>query len=65
MILTAQRRGEVATMRWSDIDFDRAIWTVPAAIAKNARVHEVPLSSQALDVLRSVPRFVGSDLVFR
>ena len=51
-------------MRWSDIDFERAIWTVPAAIAKNGRVHGVPLSSQTLDVLRSVPRFVDSDLVF-
>jgi integrase len=43
LILTAQRRGEVTTMRWSDIDFDRAVWTIPAAVAKNARVHEVPL----------------------
>jgi integrase len=43
LILTAQRRGEVTMMRWSDIDFDRAVWTIPAAVAKNARVHEVPL----------------------
>jgi integrase len=64
LALTAQRRGEVTTMRWSDIDFARAIWTVPAAVAKNGRVHEVPLSRPVLDILMSLPRFVGSDLVF-
>ena len=64
LILTAQRRGEIATMRWSDVDLDRATWTVPAAIAKNGRVHEVPLSLQALEILTAIPRFVGSDLVF-
>src|SRR3954467_3350218 len=51
LILTAQRRGEVTTMRWSDIDFERAIWTVPAAIAKNGRVHEVPLSKLSIKIL--------------
>ena len=64
LLLTAQRRGEVTTMRWSDLDFERAVWTVPAAVAKNGRVHEVPLSRAALDILERLPRFVGSDLVF-
>jgi len=44
-------------MRWSDIDFNRAIWTVPADVAKNARVHEVPLSQPVLDLLVGLPRF--------
>jgi len=64
LILTAQRRGEIATMRWSDVNLDRATWTVPAAIAKNGRVHEVPLSEPALEILTALPRFVGADLVF-
>src|SRR3954451_3500389 len=63
LILTAQRRGEVTSMRWSDIDFERGVWTIPAAVAKNGRVHEVPLSQPVLDVMRALPRFVGSDLV--
>jgi integrase len=42
LLLTGQRRGEVTTMRWSDVDLQRAVWTVPAATAKNGRVHEVP-----------------------
>jgi integrase len=64
MALTAQRRGEVATMRWSQVDFERAVWTIPASVAKNGRVHEVPLSSLALDIIRKLPRFSGSDLLF-
>ena len=64
LLLTGQRRGEVTTMRWSDLDFERAVWTVPAAVAKNGRVHEVPLSRTAQDILKRLPRFVGSDLVF-
>jgi integrase len=64
LLLTAQRRGEVTSMRWSDLNFERAVWTVPAAVAKNGRVHEVPLSRTAQDILKRLPRFVGSDLVF-
>jgi len=64
LIVTAQRRDEVAGMRWSEIDEARALWTIPGDRAKNGRAHEVPLSAPALDVLRSLPRLDGSDLVF-
>jgi hypothetical protein len=47
LILTGQRRGEVAGMRWSEIDLERAVWTIPAARSKNGRSHEV----QALNVI--------------
>jgi integrase len=63
-LITAQRRGEVTTMRWSNIDLTRAVWTIPGDIAKNGQVHEVPLSDLALGILRTLPRFAGSDLVF-
>ena len=64
LALTAQRRNEVSHMRWSEIDFGRRVWTIPAARSKNDQSHEVPLSDAALEVLRSVPRFLGSDYVF-
>ncbi len=64
LILTAQRRDEVAAMRWSEIDETRALWTIPGERAKNGRTHEVPLSAPAIDILRSIPRLDGSDLVF-
>ena len=64
LILTGQRRSEVAEMRWSEIDLERAIWTIPAARSKNSQSHEVPLSGPAVSTLKSLPRFLGSDLVF-
>jgi integrase len=64
MALTGQRRGEVVGMRWSQLNIDQAAWTIPAEIAKNGRAHEVPLSATALDIIRALPRFVSSDLVF-
>ena len=64
LLVTGQRRSEVAGMKWSDIDFDKNIWTIPREIAKNDRTHDVPLSPLALDILESVPRFAKRDLIF-
>ena len=69
LFMTAQRLGEVADMRWSEIDLDMAVWTIPAARAKNGKAHDVHLSNCAVALLRSLPRFVlpdnsESDLVF-
>jgi integrase len=55
LILTGQRRGEVAGMRWSELDLDSALWTLPRERVKNDRRHEVPLSKQAVAILRQVP----------
>jgi integrase len=63
LLLTAQRRDEVAGMEWREIDLVKRVWTIPRHKAKNDRVHEVQLSDAALDVLRSLPR-VGDGLVF-
>jgi integrase len=62
LILTGQRRSEVAGMMWSEIDLDAALWTLPRERVKNARRHEVPLSKQAVAILRSVPRIDGSSV---
>ncbi len=64
LILTGQRRGEVAGMRWSELDLDKGIWTLPAKRAKNATSHIIPLTPLAIFILKSVPRFLDSDLVF-
>ena len=63
LVLTGQRRQEVASMRWADVNFDRALWTLPREMTKADRVHEVPLSTEALAVLRALPR-MHSELVF-
>ena len=53
-LLTAQRGGEVETMRWQDIDLDARSWTIPAEMAKNGLAHFVPLSDAAVDLLRGL-----------
>ena len=45
-LLTAQRGGEVRTMRWEDVDVASGWWTIPGQIAKNGLAHRVPLSPQ-------------------
>lgn len=56
LILTAQRRGEVAQMQWPQLDFANRVWTIPAHVAKNKREHVLPLSDLAIEVLERVPR---------
>lgn len=63
LVLTGQRRGEVTGMRWSEIDFEGRVWTIPAVRSKNGQAHDVPLSEPVIEILQSVPRFLGSDYV--
>lgn len=56
LLLTGQRRGEVALMEWAHLDMDRATWTIPAELSKNGREHQLPLSPQALRLINAVPR---------
>jgi integrase len=64
LALTGARRDEVAQMEWREIDFDCALWTLPAARSKNRREHAIPLSDAALEILRSLPRIERSGFVF-
>lgn len=64
VILTGQRRGEVAGIQWSELDLTNATWTIPAKRAKNATQHTVPLTPLAVSILENLPRFAGSDFVF-
>lgn len=48
LILTGQRREEVAGMSWSELDRATSTWTIPADRAKNRAVHIVPLSADAV-----------------
>jgi integrase len=52
LILTGQRRGEVAGMAWGEISDDMATWTLPGVRTKNGVAHTVPLNATARDLLR-------------
>jgi integrase len=64
LILTGQREREVADMSWSEINFDQALWTIPAIRMKGARAHEIPLVATAVALLKSLPRFTAGEYVF-
>src|SRR6185369_16554576 len=64
-LLTAQRRTEVLGMRWTELDLEEGWWTIPAERAKNKMAHRVPLTPQALDLLRRIRALAeGSPYVF-
>lgn len=50
------RPGELRLSEWSEFDFDKAIWTIPAAKMKMRRPHRVPLPRQAVEILRALGR---------
>lgn len=64
LILTAQRRDEVALAEWAEIDLDAATWTIPGARMKNGETHTVPLSPAVLAILQAVPRFPNCPYIF-
>lgn len=63
-LLTAQRGGEVFTMRWQDIDIDGGWWTIPGSVAKNEQPHRVPLTQPALDILKARRSAARTDAVW-
>jgi len=63
-ILTAARSSEVRLATWDEIDLNARVWTVPAERIKAGRTHRVPLSDDAVALLRGLPRFEGSPYVF-
>ncbi|EAR3735627.1 DUF4102 domain-containing protein [Salmonella enterica] len=53
-LLTLVRPGEASGARWCEIDMDNALWIIPAARMKKRREHRVPLSPQAVAVLKQL-----------
>lgn len=60
LVLTLQRRSEVAGMRWEEITPDLTTWTIPASRTKNGKEHIVHLSEPARQVLASLHRQTDS-----
>ena len=62
MLLTLARKEEVSMARWRNVKLDAALWTIPQT--KNGQPHVVPLSTQAVALLRDLVRGEPDQLVF-
>lgn len=63
-ILTAARSGEVRDATWAEVDLDSAVWTISADRMKAGKEHRIPLSDDAVQLLRNLPRFEDCNLIF-
>jgi integrase len=65
LILTGVRSGAVRNAEWRQIDWDNKIWVIPKENTKTNRYeHRVPLSKQAINLLKSMPRLSDSQKIF-
>lgn len=55
------RPGELRHARWPEIDFENAVWKIPAERMKMRRPHTVPLSRQVVEYLTQLHEFTGPD----
>src|SRR6185312_5522552 len=62
LLLTAQRRDEVGSMQWAELDASSGLWTLPSARTKNHREHSLPLAPAALSLLPH--RQIGREFLF-
>lgn len=60
LILTGVRPGELRKAEWSEINFDKSIWEIPAEKMKMRRPHIVPLSEQVIELLKQIHPISGS-----
>lgn len=60
LALTFVRPGELRSAEWSDFDLSAGLWSIPAERMKMRRPHRVPLSPQALTVLRELHSITGA-----
>jgi integrase len=66
LILTACRVGEVINARWSEIDREAKVWSIPAERMKASQPHRVPLSDDAVAIIDAMAeiRRAGDDYLF-
>jgi integrase len=63
-LLSGARRRNVESIRWDEVDFDRAVWTVPPEKSKNGEAMEVYLCAQAMEILKRRKSASSSKFVF-
>ena len=63
-LFTGARRSNVLSMMWSEISFNRALWTIPASKSKNRDAMTIPLVDNALEILKHRKQLSASVFVF-
>lgn len=64
VVLTCSRTGEALGARWSEIDLENKLWTVPAERMKAGKPHRVPLSSRTIVILKEMKAIKRNEFVF-
>lgn len=64
LMLTGQRAGEIAGLRWDEINFERGLVSIPGERTKNKRPHDVPMARTAHALLEARHRRGQRELVF-
>lgn len=59
-LVLAQRKGEIISAEWDEVDLKSNWWTIPASKAKNNQAHRVPLSPLAIELLNEVKKLSGN-----
>lgn len=64
LILTGARRGEVLSLEWSDLDLDQGLWNRPPHKSKDRKRKRIPLSNEALVLLKTMEENATSNYLF-
>jgi len=64
IVMTACRMGEALKATWAEVDFEAAEWVIPKERMKARKEHRVPLSPQAMELLKSLPTEEGNPFLF-
>jgi integrase len=64
LVLTGQRKSEVAEARWSEFDLVKKQWAIPRERMKADAAHVVPLTDEVMAILKSLPRFQHGEYLF-
>lgn len=63
-LLTGLRKSNLLNLKWSQVDLTHGYFSIPAQEAKDGDDHEFPLSIEAIELLKSIPRLPESEFVF-
>ena len=64
LLLTGARKGEALSATWGQLDLEAGVWTKPSAHTKQKKLHRVPLSAPAMQLLSEMKSNAASDHVF-